>query len=263
MPSPTDPVLTFLGTGTSVGVPVIGCDCDVCLSGDPRNTRTRSSITVEVDGLKILVDSGPDLREQALRENLRSIDAIIYTHAHVDHVAGFDELRAFCWHRDTPLPLYATPDCLLSLQTMYGWAFSEKQVYKGYVQVQPHPVGGNFQIGPVSLTPLPVLHGRVTTIGYRFDLPTGYSVAYIPDVKSVPDGTFPLLKDLDPLIIDSLGQQTHPTHLSTDESIAISRRCGAKQTYLTHTGHGIDLRTATLPESFHYATDGLKLRLSS
>ena len=146
---------------------------------------------------------------------------------------------------------------------MFGWAFTPKQVYKGYVQVEPHTVEGNFHIGPVSITPLPVLHGKVTTVGYRIDLPSGYSVAYIPDVKEVPEKTFTLLQDLDLLIIDALGPNTHPTHLSIDEAVEISQKCQAKTTYLTHMGHGVDLRTDTLPHPFNYATDGLRLTLSN
>jgi phosphoribosyl 1,2-cyclic phosphate phosphodiesterase len=115
--------LTFLGTGTSVGVPVIGCPCRVCHSEDPRNKRTRSSVQIRSGELSILVDSGPDLREQALRERLTKVDAVLYTHSHVDHVVGFDELRAFCWHREGPLPLHATAECMATIKNMFGWAF--------------------------------------------------------------------------------------------------------------------------------------------
>ncbi|MEP5504640.1 MAG: MBL fold metallo-hydrolase, partial [Luteolibacter sp.] len=166
-----DSFLTFLGTGTSVGVPVIGCSCPVCKSTDPRNNRTRSSITVESGGVRILVDSGPDLREQALREGISSIDAIVYTHGHVDHVAGFDELRAFCWGKDKPLPLYSTESCLKVLKTMFGWAFHPDNIHRGYVKPDPIPLGTGIRIGEISVTPLPVTHGGVETVGLLFVMP--------------------------------------------------------------------------------------------
>ena len=136
IPGVADFSLTFLGTGTSVGVPVIGCQCPVCLSADPHNQRLRASALVRAGGMAVLVDSGPDLRAQALREGLRELDAVIYTHAHLDHVAGFDELRAFCWNKDGPLPLHATESCLTTLQTMFAWAFSAENIYKGYIKPQ-------------------------------------------------------------------------------------------------------------------------------
>ena len=165
--------LTFLGTGTSVGVPVIGCPCRVCHSEDPRDKRTRSSVHVRCGDISVLVDSGPDLRAQALREGLTKVDAVIYTHAHVDHVVGFDELRAFCWHRESPLPLHATPETMGVLKRMFGWAFSTENVFRGYIKPDPHLIEGPLTVGDLRIVPLPVQHAKADTVGFLFEPSSG------------------------------------------------------------------------------------------
>jgi phosphoribosyl 1,2-cyclic phosphate phosphodiesterase len=254
--------LTFLGTGTSVGVPVIGCPCRVCHSEDPRNKRTRSSIHVRSGEVSILVDSGPDLREQALRENLTKVDAVLYTHSHVDHVVGFDELRAFCWHREGPLPLHATAECMATIKTMFGWAFSEENIYRGYIKPAPKLIEGPFKLGHLEITPLPVVHAKADTNGFLFESPGHASIAYIPDVKRVPDETMPFLRRADILIIDALRTAPHPTHLSTDEALEVIANAGVKRGYLTHLSHESDHHelSAILPEGVQVAYDGLKVR---
>lgn len=248
--------LTFLGTSTSVGVPVIGCSCPICTSDDPKMNRMRSSVHILTDTHSILVDAGPDLRQQALRHNLTKVDAVLYTHQHLDHTAGFDELRAFCWHREAPLPLYSTPSCLAELERVYDWAFSAGNTYKGYIQPESHPITETFQLGETSITPLPVIHGKVETIGYRFDH-AGKSIAYIPDVKTILPDTYPLLENLDHLIIDSLRTTPHPTHMSVDEACKEAKKIGAKQTWLTHLAHEIDFPAVepTLPDNIKFAYD--------
>lgn len=253
--------LTFLGTGTSVGVPVIGCDCAVCQSVDPRNVRTRSSVVVRAGEVTLLVDSGPDLREQALREKLREINAVIYTHAHLDHVAGFDELRAFCWAREGLLPLHATPACVAALKGMFGWAFSEENGYRGYVRPGVVEIDGEFSYGTLRVTPVPVLHAAVETIGFRFDVPGHVSLAYLPDVKEVPAASLELLRGVGVLVVDSLRPTAHPTHFSVSEALELAREVGAGETWLTHLGHENDhaLLEAALPAGVRVAWDGLKL----
>lgn len=260
-----DNFLTFLGTGTSVGVPVIGCKCPVCTSTDPHNNRTRSSITLESGGIRILVDSGPDLREQALREDISSIDAIIYTHGHVDHVAGFDELRAFCWGKDTPLPLYATDSCLNVLKTMFAWAFHVDNIYRGYVKPDPRPLEKGMNIGGISITPLPVDHGSVETVGLLFKMPGGFRFAYLPDVKTIPDSTMEMLTDLDLLVIDTLRDGPHASHLSLTEALSISEKLSPAKTLLTHMSHDLDHSTlaASLPPGVSPAFDGLRIPLET
>lgn len=253
--------ITFLGTGTSVGIPVIGCDCPVCSSPDPHNNRTRASITVRTPDHTLLVDSGPDLRLQALRERLRRVDAVAYTHAHLDHVAGFDELRAFCWHRTDPLPIHATPRCFETLRQMFGWAFSPENRYLGYVRPDPRPITGPFPCGTLTVEPLPVEHASIETIGLLFSAPGAPEVAYIPDVKSIPPATASRLSNIPVLILDSLRPNPHPTHLTLDEAIALARTLGAGQTWLTHLGHENDHANlaATLPPSIRPAHDSLRL----
>lgn len=256
--------LTFLGTGTSVGVPVIGCRCPVCTSRDPFNNRTRASILVSTGEITVLVDSGPDLREQALREGISSIDAVIYTHSHLDHVAGFDEMRAFCWGKPEPLPLYATESCLTVLKSMFGWAFLPDNNHSGYVRPAPQVISPEFRIGDLTIRPLPVEHGSVETIGLLFDTDDGFRFAYLPDVKTIPESTMAMMGNLDLLIIDSLREAPHSTHLSLSESLGISERLSPKKTLLTHISHEMDHAelSARLPDGVGVAHDGLRVLLA-
>lgn len=255
--------MTFLGTGTSVGVPVIGCKCAVCVSEDVRNQRLRASVLVKAGDFTLLVDSGPDLRAQALREDLRSVDAVIYTHSHLDHVVGFDELRAFCWRRDEPLPLHATQSCMNTLKQMFGWAFSPENIYKGYIKPAERIIQGPFEYGDLKIMPLPVEHGAVETIGYRFDHPGARSIAYLPDVKRIPKDTMKLLKGVDVLVIDALRPLPHPTHFSLGESLDAIRMTEAGEAWLTHLGHENDhaVLDAELPVGVRVAWDGLRIEL--
>lgn len=257
--------ITFLGTGTSVGVPVIGCDCAVCQSADPRNKRFRSSIVVRAGDVTLLVDSGPDLRMQALRENLRDVDGVLYTHSHLDHVAGFDELRAFCWKKHAPLPLHATKKCMETLVNMYGWAFSPEAHIRGYVRPEPRLLDGPFYYGDLKVTPLPVIHAAVETVGFLFEFPGFPKVAYISDVKFIPEATMALISGVDVLIVDALRTESHSTHFSLDEALAAIEESGAKQAWLTHLSHEFDSKTLEnqLPEHIHVAWDGLRISLSS
>ncbi|MGB6220174.1 MBL fold metallo-hydrolase [Haloferula sp.] len=258
---PADFEITFLGTGTSVGVPVIGCECPVCTSSDPRNTRTRSSIHVRAGDISLLVDSGPDLREQALREKITRVDAVLYTHGHVDHVVGFDELRAFCWRRDTPLPMHGSTQTLTTLRTMFSWAFSEENVYRGYVKPGAIEFDGPFSYGDLKVTPLLVEHGAVDTHGFLFEHPGSPPSAYIPDVKRIPQETLDRIHQVDILIIDSLRPSSHPTHMSVTEALAAIERIDPGKAWLTHLGHENEHSQleSTLPHRIRVAHDGLKL----
>ncbi len=254
---------TFLGTGTSVGVPVIGCPCEVCQSNDPCNKRTRSAALLRYGDLALLIDSGPDLREQALREGFKSIDAVLYTHEHVDHVVGFDELRAFCWRREAPLPLYASQDTLNALERMFRWAFSTENKYKGYVRPEGRVIVGPFQVGEVQVTPLPVEHGTVTVIGFRFDAPGMKSIAYVPDVKRIPDSTLAIMEGLDVLAIDALREEEHATHFTTAEALATIDQLKPGHAWLTHLSHENEHSKLeqSLPKGVLVAHDGLVLDL--
>lgn len=259
---PTLPArLTFLGTSTSVGVPVIGCDCPVCTSPDPRNRRTRSSIFLETDEVRILVDTGPDLREQALREKLTAVDHVLYTHDHVDHIVGFDEIRAFCWRREDPIPIHGSEHTLSTLERMFPWAFANTA--RNYVRPDPRPFHDftELTLGDVQVLTFPVEHGASPTHGFRFTLPNGQVIAYAPDVKVIPPQSLEHLQGLDLLIIDALRAEPHPTHMSLQEALTASAQLAPARTALTHLTHDLDFAetTAKLPANTLIATDALLL----
>lgn len=246
-----------------MGVPVIGCKCAVCTSPDPHNHRLRSAALIRTGSASVLVDSGPDLRAQALRENLSEIDAVVYTHAHLDHVAGFDELRAFCWKRESPLPIHAGRECMDTLQRMYQWAFSPGNVYQGYVRPDARIIDGPFFHGDLKITPLPVEHAALETLGFRFDHPHARSIAYLPDVKRVPNDTLWRIRGVDVLVVDALRPQPHPTHCSTAEALEIIREAAPGEAWLTHLGHENDHHKLglELPAGVKVAWDGLQIPL--
>lgn len=255
----------FLGTSTSVGVPVIGCNCPTCLSDDPRDNRTRSSALLEGPWGSLLIDSGPDLREQSLRENLSKVDAVLYTHEHVDHVVGFDELRAFCWRRESPLPLYGSPETLGGLARMFPWAFAGESSQRGYVRPEARSFDGPFEFGGLKITPVEVDHGRIRTHGFRFDHSSFGSLAYLPDVKTIPPESMELLRGLGLLVIDGLRQESHSTHLSIPEALEIIEDVAPGKSILTHLSHEIkwEETNANLPANVSLAYDGLSLKFPS
>ena len=251
----------FLGSGTSTGVPVIGCHCDVCSSDNPRNKRLRASVLVRSESTTILVDSCPDLRQQALRHNLTAIDAVIYTHEHLDHTTGFDDMRAFCWRRDDRLPLYAGSSCLAHLKRMFAWAFSEQNTYQGYIRPAAHDHEGHpFTVGDIEVTPVRVEHATVETYGYVFRC-KGRSFGYVPDIKVLPDESRPLLQRLDVLAMDGLTTKEHHTHLSVADNVELMLQLAPRRGLLTHCGHAVDYDSTCrmLPDFMAPAYDGLEL----
>ena len=249
--------LTFLGTGTSTGVPMIGCDCAVCRSADPRDKRYRSSVLLRTPEMTLIVDTGPDFRSQALRYGLRELDAVLITHSHVDHVMGFDDLRRFTFGEDDYLPVYAPEETLEDLRRIYDFAFNGRNRYAGYFKPQPHAVSGPFSLGRTTVTPLPVHHGKVKTVGYMFQYDDGPRLAYIPDCKVIPEPTMALLADVDVLIVDGLRHEEHPTHFSIREALETARACRARRTWLTHISHMLSHAglSAELPENVRAAWD--------
>ena len=254
----------FLGTGTSTGVPVIGCDCEVCRSTDPRNKRWRSSLLVRSATTTLLVDSCPDLRAQALRHNLTAIDAVLYTHEHLDHTAGFDEMRAFCWRRTGRLPLYAGAGCLRMLHNMFAWAFDEKNTYQGYIRPAAHDHAGRpFVVGDIEVTPVPVLHATVETYGYVFRC-GGRSFGYVPDIQELPEDSEALLMNLDALAMDGLRYRPHRTHFCVDDTVSAMQKLRPARGYLTHIGHEVEYHSLReyLPCFAEPAYDGMLLELN-
>jgi phosphoribosyl 1,2-cyclic phosphate phosphodiesterase len=255
-----DLTITFLGTGTSQGVPVIGCDCAVCHSTDPRDKRLRSSIYVETPEAAFVVDTGTDFRAQCLRENVRRLEAAVFTHSHTDHIMGFDDLRPFC-PGGRPIPIYGSYETLRDLERVYLFAFNGENRFPGYVHPVPHTVDGPFFLGETELTPLPVPHGRATVFGYLFTRRGERLAAYLSDCKAVPDPVIERIRGVRHLIVDALRRKPHPTHMSVDEALAVAAQVKPGQTWFTHLSHELmhaELE-ADLPGDVRIAFDGLKL----
>ncbi|MEP6955338.1 MAG: MBL fold metallo-hydrolase [Chthoniobacterales bacterium] len=251
--------LTFLGTGTSQGVPMIGCDCAVCHSTDPRDNRLRSSVYIETPECAFVVDTGTDFRTQALRENIRHLDAVVFTHSHTDHVMGFDDLRRFNAARGY-MPVYASAETMDDLRRVYAFAFEATNPFPGYLKPEPHIVEGPFQLGATTLTPLPVPHGHASVNGYLLTRGGRKLVAYLSDCSAVPDEVAREISGVDTLIIDALREKPHPTHLSVGQAIEVATRVGAAKTFFTHVCHELPAAAeATLPANTRIAYDGLKL----
>jgi phosphoribosyl 1,2-cyclic phosphate phosphodiesterase len=253
--------IQFLGTGTSVGIPAIGCRCPVCRSDDPRDRRLRCSIWVRGGGLSWLVDTGPDLRQQCLRAGIGALDAVLITHPHTDHIMGFDDLRRFCGRHPEGLPVFAPPGVLEVLEQAFAFAFHPRQRWPGYLHPRPCPVTGPFQLGQTRVTPVPVEHGAVPAVGYRFDFPGGPSLAYMSDVKRVPVAGLRALAGIDLLVTDGLRFKEHPTHMNFTEALELSESLGRPRTWLTHFSCDVAhaAAEANLPPHVRMAYDTLEL----
>ena len=263
MSAPHGLLITFMGTGTSTGVPIIACDCAVCRSSDERDQRLRCSLWMQTPEMQWVVDTGPDFRTQCLRAGVRHLDAVLITHPHTDHIMGFDDLRRFTFGADETIPVHASPATLDALRRVYDFAFNGHNRYAGYLKPDPHEIRGPFTLGKTTVTPLPVAHGRVQTIGFHFQYQAGPRVAYIPDCKTIPDETLTLLHDVDVLIIDALRHREHPTHFNVAEALATARTVRARQTWLTHLSHELSHAAleSELPPHVRVAWDGLVLEL--
>jgi phosphoribosyl 1,2-cyclic phosphate phosphodiesterase len=249
--------LTILGCGSSAGSPVIGCSCVTCRSQDHKNKRTRCSSLVTLDsGENILIDTGPDLRLQALREGFTSVDAVLYTHTHADHLHGIDDLRAFCLINRKQIPLYAKADAVEHIKAKFGYAIREPSHFWDLPVLSLQSVGARFEALGVEVTPIPVIHGKMLIHGYRIG-----NMAYLTDVSEIPESSFALLQDLDLLLIDCLRHEPHPTHVSVEQSLALVERIGAAQSVLIHMTHELEYRTLSLslPKNVMVGYDGLKL----
>ncbi len=252
--------VTVLGSGTSQGVPMIGCRCPVCLSSDPRDNRTRSSIYLTTPQTKILVDTTPDLRQQSLREGLDHLDAVLFTHPHADHIMGFDDLRRFCEMQGGPLDIYGSAETLQQVERIFFYAFNPPRKVPGYVHVVPHVINEPFQLGGIEITPLPVPHGAISTSGFLFSHRRRKLLAYLSDCASVPEPIRALVAGADVLIIDGLREKPHPTHLNVSDAVATALAIGAKKSFLTHQTHERTHveRQAQLPAGIDVAYDGMK-----
>ncbi len=256
--------ITLLGVGSSAGTPVVGCGCVTCLSDNPRNKRTRCSSLITLDsGENILIDSGPDLRSQALRENIKRVDAVLYTHTHADHLHGIDDLRAFCQIQRAQIPLYAKEDAIAHIQAKFGYTLREPCHYWDLPVLRAEVIHQRFSLFGVPITPIPVLHGKMNIYGYRIG-----NLAYLTDVSEIPESSFALLKDLDILLIDCLREAAHPTHINIEQSLDYIGRIKAKQSYMIHMTHELEYQSLNTMlanqqhASVFAAYDGLKLTFS-
>jgi phosphoribosyl 1,2-cyclic phosphate phosphodiesterase len=245
--------IVLLGTGTSTGIPVVGCRCRVCRSSDRRNRRTRCSALLSCGGHNLLIDTATDLRQQALRENIEHIDAVLYTHCHADHVHGIDDLRGFNQRGSAPIPLYAAPETLTSLRRNFSYIFDQRQP-SGYVpRLTLHPIEGAMTLFGLEVIPVPLHHGAQGATGYRCG-----PFAYLTDCNRIPASSLALLDGLQLLVLDGLRFKPHPTHFNIPEAVAIAQAIGAKQTLLTHLSHDVDhfSADADLPAGINLAYDG-------
>jgi phosphoribosyl 1,2-cyclic phosphate phosphodiesterase len=278
--------VTVLGSGTSHGVPSIGCDCEVCRSTDPKDHRTRPSILIEVTDAdsplarrsaggavaapyrrngfaaavqSILVDTSTDLRAQALANDVRRVDAILFTHSHADHIFGLDDVRRYNQMQQSAIPCYADADTLASLKRMFAYVFEPpKQRGGGVPQLAIFRIAGPFTLGGVEIVPVPLFHGLLPVLGFRIGL-----FAYLTDCNRIPDGSWPLLDGVRTVILDALRHRPHSTHFSVAEALAVSERLGAERTYFTHICHdlGHAQTNAQLPTGVELAYDGLVLNM--
>jgi phosphoribosyl 1,2-cyclic phosphate phosphodiesterase len=270
-----DGFLTFLGTGTSMGVPTLGCGCAVCTSADPHDRRLRPSVLVRwtetgngtgaesgtpspVSRQRVVViDTGPDFREQALRSGVKRVDAVFYTHSHADHILGLDDLRPLSFaavREGGPIPLYATAETTAVLQSIFAYTFSPRATYPNRARVRLEPLAERTSIHGVEFLRVPVMHGEMEIVGYRFG-----SAAYLTDVSDIPEESFALLEGLNHLVLSALRYKPHPSHATVEQALAWARRIGAQQTWLTHIAHelGHEETNRTLPAGVQLAYDGL------
>jgi phosphoribosyl 1,2-cyclic phosphate phosphodiesterase len=254
--------LTFLGTGTSMGVPTLGCDCAVCTSDDPRDRRLRPSVLVRWSGGRersVVIDTGPDFREQALRARLTRLDAVLYTHSHADHIFGMDDLRplSFTGFREGgPIPLYATSETTKVLEHIFDYTFSPQATYPNRARVELQRLEDSATIHGIQFRRVPILHGNMEIAGFRFG-----NTAYLTDVSGIPETSFPLLEGVEHLIISALRHKPHPSHATVEQSLGWSRRIGARRTWFTHIAHELahEATNRALPEGVELAYDGLTI----
>ena len=248
--------LTVLGSGTSLGVPTIGCPCRVCLSSDPRDKRTRPSILLRYNGHAVVIDTGPDFRFQAIRAGLNRLDAVLYTHGHADHVLGLDDTRAFTLNTNKTIPIYANQSALRGIRRIFQYAFDGYAPFGGVPSIEDHLITGPLELFGLEFVPVQVLHGRLEVLGFRFG-----PVAYLTDYSQVPESSYELLRGVEIVFLDALRHEPHPAHMTVAEALVEVERIRPKQAFFTHIAHdlGHQETNASLPEHVRLCYDGMQL----
>ena len=254
--------VTFLGTGTSQGVPVIACQCEVCSSENPQDKRLRSSILIETEETNIVIDTGPDFRQQMLREKIRKLDAVCFTHEHKDHTAGLDDIRAFNFLQQKDMPLYGTSKVLHQIKDEFAYIFAEKR-YPGIPQVELHEISKekSFHIGKVKIVPIEVFHYRLPVLAFRIG-----DFTYITDANYIASEEMAKIYGSKVIVVNALQKEKHISHYNLEEAIALAQHLGAEKTYFTHISHKMGLHNQIneeLPDNIELAYDGLTLMIDS
>lgn len=248
--------ILILGCGSSAGTPAIGCACETCTSNDPRNQRSRASAVFSSGGVNFLIDSGPDLRTQALREGLSKIDAVLYTHPHADHLNGIDDLRAFCYVNKAAMPVFGNAYTMRDIETRFHYTTLPPGPWWDKPVLQLTPVDGAFSHRGMTVVPIPVWHGKGAIFGYRIG-----NAAYITDVSDIPDSSYALLEGLDVLLLDCLREHPHHTHFGVEQALTAAKRIGARRTVLIHMTHELEYHafSVRVPHGVEVAYDGMRL----
>ena len=251
--------ITVLGSGTSVGVPTIGCHCDVCQSNDPRDRRLRPSILVSYQGRNVLIDTTPDLRTQALRAHIERVDAVVFTHSHADHLMGLDDVRPFNFRQKGQIPIFASPETMAAIRRCFAYIFDGGKTESNVPRLDPRVIGGApFAVCGMEFVPVPVLHGSQTIYGYRFG-----DAAYLTDHSEIPETSMELLRGLDVLFLDALRYKPHPTHSTVERSSRTVEKLAPRRAYFTHICHDLGHARAEsmLPPHIRLAYDGLEIEV--
>jgi phosphoribosyl 1,2-cyclic phosphate phosphodiesterase len=250
--------LTVLGSGTSMGVPTLGCRCAVCRSDDPRDRRTRPSIMLEYGGRTVVIDTTPDFRTQALRENIHRLDAVLFTHSHADHILGLDDVRPFNFHQQGQVPIYASRETLEALRRVFRYVFETAAPVSSIPLLDVHEIDGPIDLFGASFIPIALWHGAMPVLGFRFG-----NAAYLTDFSVIPEASLALLTGLDIVFLDALRHTPHPTHCTVEQALAYVERLRPRQAYFTHICHDLPhaATDAALPAHARLAYDGLKLEV--
>jgi phosphoribosyl 1,2-cyclic phosphate phosphodiesterase len=248
--------ITILGSGTSMGVPTLGCRCRVCTSADPRDRRTRPSIAVAWGPHRVVIDTGPDFRMQAMREGIDHVDAVLYTHSHADHILGLDDLRPLTFKLKNKLPLYADDDAATVIERIFDYTFDPVASYPTRARVEMHRLGPSVEIGGAVFYRVPLTHGRIEVAGFRFG-----NAAYLTDMKAIPESSMALLQNLDVVILDALRRTDHPSHATLEEALGFVERMKPRRAFFTHMSHDLSHAETNkdLPEHIELAYDGLRV----